>query len=65
MKQKMMNVINSFKRLAYRVQPISHIRKRGARKEGQERRDQYYAFEEQLKSARKEFGYESNRDWKL
>lgn len=59
------NVINGFKRLAYRVQPVSHIRKREARKEDQERRDQYHAFEEQLKSARKKFGYENNKDWKL
>ena len=47
------------------MQPVSHIRKREARKEDQERRDQYYAFEEQLKSARKKFGYENNKDWKL
>lgn len=52
-----MNILGGIKRIAFRVQPISHIRKRGARKEGQERRDQYYAFENQLKSARKEFGY--------
>lgn len=61
----MLDVLSGLKRLTYRIQPISHIRKRGARKQGQERRDQYYAFEEQLKSTRREFGYENNKDWKL
>lgn len=32
-----------FKRLLYRVQPVSQIKKRGKRKEEQRKRDAYYA----------------------
>ena len=60
----MMNIINSFKRLVYRVQPISHIRKRKARKQGQERRENYYAAEDQIKSVRQEMGY-SEHEWNV
>jgi hypothetical protein len=56
------NILGGIKRIAFRVQPISHIRKREARKQGQERRNQYYAFESQLKSVRKEFGY--GEEWR-
>ena len=58
------NIMNNFKRLIFRVQPVSHIRKREARKQGQERRDQYHAVENQIKSTRREFGY-NEHEWSI
>ena len=60
----MIGIFNSIRRLAFRVQPVSHIRKRGNRKEEQERRDQHYAFENQLRSVREKFGY-SKKEWSV
>lgn len=59
------SIMGGFRRFLYRVQPVSHIRKRKARKEYQKRRKEYHAAaKEQEQSIRREMGY-GEHEWSI
>ena len=59
----MLRIINDLKRLTYRIQPVSHIQKRGKRKKQQEERKTYHEVQNYISKIRKDMGYGDNKEW--
>ncbi len=59
----MLGIFESLKRLTYRIQPVSHIQKRGRRKQEQEERKTYHEVKNYISKVRKDLGYGEGEEW--
>lgn len=59
----MLDIVKNLKRLTYRIQPVSHIQKRGKRKKERENRQVYHEINNYISKVRKDLGYGEGQEW--